>query len=69
MIFGNIFRTYSVRHYATADRNKVVLGMKVGVLDEIKLTFSIKKFRQILQQLNEIDQAIGNNNESSKNTK
>lgn len=55
----NVFKSYSIRHYADADKTKVVLGIKIGMIDEIKLTLSIKRFLKILNQLNEISKKIG----------
>lgn len=54
MIFPNIFKSYSIRHYASADANKVILGIKLGMIDEIKITLSTKRFLKILKQLNNI---------------
>lgn len=65
MIFPNIFKTYSVRHYAVADRNKVVLGVKMGTLDEIRITLSIKKFKSLLDQLNKINDSLNGDGVSS----
>lgn len=58
MIFPNIFKTISVRHYATADSSKIVLGIKMGVVDEIKITLSIEMFQSLVQRLNEISNSL-----------
>ena len=58
MNLSNIFKTVSIRHYASTDKTKVILGIKWGVVDEIKVTLSMDMFNSVMKRLNEISEDI-----------